>query len=96
MGLRSLGCRVESSWIVDRMGVAMHVQGESTCQVDLGTLANRISTLLPSTAGLYIVSLKWIEYGFGYSVIGSPYTPYSIYLRGTRPKSLPILSIYLV
>ena len=26
---------------------------------------------------------KWKEYGFGYIIIRSPYTPYSIYLRGT-------------
>ena len=31
----------------------------------------------------YIVSLKKIEYGFAYNVMRSPYTPYSIYLRGT-------------
>ena len=30
-----------------------------------------------------IVPLKWIEYGFGYVIIRPPYTPYSIYLRGT-------------
>ena len=30
-----------------------------------------------------IVPLKKIEYGFGYTIIRSPYTPYSIYLRGT-------------
>ena len=30
----------------------------------------------------FIVSL-YMEYGFGYVVIRSPYTPYSIYLRGT-------------
>ena len=27
--------------------------------------------------------LKWIEYDFGSIIIRSPYTPYSIYLRGT-------------
>ena len=30
-----------------------------------------------------IVSLKKIEYAFGYIIIRSPYTPYSIYLRKT-------------
>ena len=30
-----------------------------------------------------IVPLKSIEYGFGYMIIRSPYTPYSIYFRGT-------------
>ena len=30
-----------------------------------------------------IVPLKKIEYCCGYVIIGSPYTPYSIYLRGT-------------
>ena len=30
-----------------------------------------------------IVPLKVIEYGFGKITIRSPYTPYSIYLRGT-------------
>ena len=30
-----------------------------------------------------IVPLKYIEYGFGYITIRSPYTPYSIELRGT-------------
>ena len=30
----------------------------------------------------YIVSLKYMEYGFRYTIIRSPYTPYSIYLRG--------------
>ena len=30
-----------------------------------------------------IVSLKKIEYGFGYIIIRSPYTLYSLYLRGT-------------
>ena len=44
-----------------------------------------------------IVPLKKIEYGFGYIIIRSPYTPYSIYLRrtinltpepqGMKPKS---------
>ena len=34
-----------------------------------------------------IVPLKYIEYGFGYIIIRSPYTPYSIYLRGIiHPK----------
>ena len=28
--------------------------------------------------------LKCIDYGFGYILMVSPYTPYSIYLRGTR------------
>ena len=32
--------------------------------------------------GEIIVPLKEIEYGFGYIVIRSPYTPHSIYLRG--------------
>ena len=32
---------------------------------------------------LRIVPLKEIEYGFGYAVTRSPYTPYSIYLTGT-------------
>ena len=31
----------------------------------------------------YIVTLKYIEYGFGYIIMRSLYTPYSIYLRGT-------------
>ena len=31
----------------------------------------------------HIVPLKYIEYGFGYIIIRSPCTPYSIYLRGT-------------
>ena len=31
----------------------------------------------------HIVPLKSIEYGFGYVLIRPPYTPYSIYLRGT-------------
>ena len=30
-----------------------------------------------------IVPLKYIEYGFGYIIIRSPYTPYSVYLGGT-------------
>ena len=30
-----------------------------------------------------MVPLKQIEFGFGYILIRSPYTPYSIYLRGT-------------
>ena len=29
------------------------------------------------------VPLKQIEFGLGYNIIRSPYTPYSIYLRGT-------------
>ena len=28
------------------------------------------------------VPLKYTEYGFGHIIIRSPYTPYSIYLRG--------------
>ena len=36
-----------------------------------------------------IVSLKRIEYGFGYIIITSPHTPYSIYLRGTMPSPAP-------
>ena len=32
---------------------------------------------------------KWIEYVFGYTIKRSPYTSYSIYLRGTvNPKPL--------
>ena len=31
----------------------------------------------------FLNPLIWIEYGFGYIRIRSPYTPYSIYLRGT-------------
>ena len=39
-------------------------------------------------------NLTQLEYGFGYYIIRSPYTPYSIYLRGTRTldfsaKSMP-------
>ena len=30
-----------------------------------------------------VVPLKQIEHGFGYVIIRSPYTPYSIYLSGT-------------
>ena len=42
---------------------------------------------------LVIVPLKYIEYGFGYTIIRSPYTPCSIYLRGTmRPCKLGWLS----
>ena len=29
---------------------------------------------------MIIVPLKWIEYGFGYIIIGSPNTPYGICL----------------
>ena len=46
-----------------------------------------------ATKGLFMVPLKQnrvyrveglgIEYGFGHHTIRSPYTPYSIYLRGT-------------
>ena len=31
----------------------------------------------------FIAPLKQLEHGFGYIMIRSPYTPYSIYLRGT-------------
>ena len=31
-----------------------------------------------------IVPLRWIEYGSGYVVTRSPYTPYSVYVRGTK------------
>ena len=31
----------------------------------------------------HIVPLELIDHGFGYIIIRSPYTPYSIYLRGT-------------
>ena len=31
----------------------------------------------------FIVPLQYIEYGFGYVIITSLYTLYSIYLRGT-------------
>ena len=34
---------------------------------------------------LVIVPLKYIEYRFGYFIVGSPYPSYSIYLRGTIP-----------
>ena len=30
-----------------------------------------------------------MEYGFGYIIIGSPYTPYSIYLRGDYKEKVP-------
>ena len=32
---------------------------------------------------ILIVPLKYMEYGFGYIIVRSPYTRYSIYLRGT-------------
>ena len=32
---------------------------------------------------MYKVPPKKIEYGFGYVIVRPPYTPYSIYLRGT-------------
>ena len=35
--------------------------------------------------GLRVVPLEQIEYGSGYVVIRSPYTPYSIYLRNPIP-----------
>ena len=38
---------------------------------------NSLNPLNPS-----IVALKYIEYGFGYFIIRSPYSPYSIYLLG--------------
>ena len=41
-----------------------------------------------------IVPLKWIEYGFGYIIIRSPYTPYSIYLRWTARVFLAIPLYY--
>ena len=37
-----------------------------------------------------IVPLERIEYGFGYIIIRSPYTPYSIYLSGTIGWERPI------
>ena len=36
-----------------------------------------------------LVPLKYTEYGFGYSIIRSPYTPYSVYLRGGYPDYNP-------
>ena len=42
-----------------------------------------IHTRTHTRVHLRIVPLKWIEYGFGYVKTSSPYTPYSIYLRGT-------------
>ena len=30
-----------------------------------------------------MVTLKYIEDGFGYIIVRSPHTPYSFYLRGT-------------
>ena len=40
-----------------------------------------------------IVPLKYIEYGSGYIIIRSPYTPHSIYLRGTiSPKPRTLIS----
>ena len=30
----------------------------------------------------FIVPLRYIDYGFEYFIIRSPYTPYSIHLRG--------------
>ena len=46
-----------------------------------------------------IVPLKQIEYGFGYIIIRSSYTPYSIYLRETVGLSpfrehFPFLDIF--
>ena len=37
----------------------------------------------PSSLEKDIVSLKQIEYGFGYATRRSPFSPYSIYLKGT-------------
>ena len=37
--------------------------------------------------GGHIVPLEWIEYGFGYIIIRSPYTTYSTYKNGDYTKS---------
>ena len=42
-----------------------------------------------------IISLKHIEYGFGYIMTRSPYTPCSIYLRGTIARSFSCRSALL-
>ena len=41
----------------------------------------------------FIVPLKLIEYGFGYSRIRSPYTPYPMCSRGTKGASKGILKL---
>ena len=38
---------------------------------------------MPTSVPKHIVPLKKIEYGFGYTIIKSPYTPSTIYLRAT-------------
>ena len=42
---------------------------------------------LSSCAELYSPD-RTVMYGFGYVIVRSPYTPYSIYLSGTIPSTL--------
>ena len=43
--------------------------------------------------GRAMVPLKLIEYGFGHIIIRYPYTPYSIYLRGTIESLHPLHAV---
>ena len=51
-------------------------------------------TTLPE-APVCIVPFKWIDCGVGYIIIRSPYTPYSIYLRGTVRQSPDLIPVDL-
>ena len=51
------------------------------CRGYIGIMEKKMETTIGGL-GL-IVPLKYIEDGFGYLIARSPYTPYSIYFRGT-------------
>ena len=49
----------------------------------IGIMENQMETAIMGLGCRVIVTFKWMESGFGYIIIRSPYTPYSIYSRGT-------------
>ena len=67
------------------MTISRRKFGYSTYKMpmDITHLQVGFSGRVPLSYDSCIVPLKQIEYGFGHIITRSPYTPYSIYLRGT-------------
>ena len=69
--------------VMDGSGCRLRTKGTDLTVCNLGAYLSW-SCIEPQTL---IVPLKYIEYGFGYIIIRSPYTPDSIYLMG--PVKVP-------
>ena len=57
------------------------VQKAAVSAVEASRMGEAAGSLLPTPTAYG--PIKYIEYGFGFIMILPPYTPHSIYLRGT-------------